>query len=75
MKQLKKHILAFLIVFTALAAAAQMMGPENPAGDPELAGDPPLGAPINGGTIILIAMGFAYAGNKVYHYFSEENKN
>lgn len=73
MKRLKKYILSLLLVFATIISVAQMTGPEDPGGDPEEGGDPPLGASIGGGLLFLITAGIAYGGNKVY-LLIRENK-
>jgi hypothetical protein len=67
---MKKSIIILVIVVFALLqlpVLAQSDGPGDPGNDPELGGDPPLGAPLDGGTIFLIGLGIIYGTRK---YFS-----
>ena len=74
---MKKVISIFsVIVFTlffAINANAQVMGPSNPPGGPQ-PGDNPIGggAPVGGGLFILLGMGAAYGGRKLYKLHQED---
>ena len=61
-------IFIFLFQLLSIMAVGQMMGPEDPGGEPEL-GDPPLGggAPLDGGAVFMVIMAAAYGGKKLYH--------
>ncbi len=63
-----------IALFSNMSAIAQMRGPNDPGGDPT--GNPPLGggAPIGSGTLILIGLGAAYAGKKIYNLKTEEKE-
>ena len=70
-------ILAFILLFVlstsvALADEGDNRGPGDPGGEPT--GEEPLGggAPIGGGTIMLLAMGVAYGGKKLYNMKKED---
>ncbi|MEI7492533.1 MAG: hypothetical protein WCK92_14125 [Bacteroidota bacterium] len=65
---MKKHIYFSLItVFVCLSMAVLADGPGPPPPPPNPAGGgDPVGAPIDGGLGILIAMGAAYGGRKYY---------
>lgn len=67
-KYLKKIILSLAFLFFASFSFAQMMAPEDPGGEPG-SGDDPIGggAPISGGITILLTLGAAYGGSKIYH--------
>lgn len=69
---IKKYILSLLISFAVTVAFAGTEPPD-PGEDPT---GPPLGggAPIGGGTFILIALGAAYGGKKVYDFNIEDNE-
>lgn len=69
-KNLKKYILSLLISF-AITVAFAGTNPPDPGSTPT---GPPLGggAPIGGGTFILIALGAAYAGRKIYNITTEK---
>lgn len=66
---LKKYILSFLLMFAVTMVLAS--DPPDPGGDPGTA--PPLGggAPIGGGTLLLLGLGAAYGTKKVYNLFKE----
>jgi hypothetical protein len=71
MKKLK-YIVLLGFLFVSLISFAQMDGPGNPGGDP--VGSDPLGggAPIGGGTLILIGLAAVYGGKKLYNLNKEE---
>ncbi len=66
----------FLIIITITGALllnpiqifSETTSPGDPGGNPQTGGDPPLGggAPIGSGTLILMALGTAYGGKKIY---------
>ena len=60
-------IFATLFLIFSFTAFAEMTGPEDPGGGPEL-GDPPLGggAPVGSGVAVLVLLGIGYGGKKVY---------
>lgn len=70
---LKKPLLAALFFFLGLGAFAQG-GPPPPPGEVS-GGDVPMGggAPIGGGLAILLSLGAAYGGRKVYQYWKSNN--
>ena len=71
----KKYLVAFLLMFAVNFGYSQMMGPSDPTGDPEQGGGAlGGGAPIGGGVGILLALGAAYGGRKVYQLFKEEKE-
>lgn len=59
-------------MFFTTAGYAQMREPSDPGNDP--VGSDPLGggAPIGGGTFILIGLAAAYGGKKLYNMNKEE---
>jgi len=67
-----KYLFIILFQFFVLISAAQMLGPDDPGNDP--VGEPPLGggAPVSGGTILLILLGAAYSVKKVYELKKEK---
>ena len=74
MKKLLSIITLVVIVFlTATPTFAQSTAPGDPGGTPT---GPPMGggAPIGGGTLILLALGVAYGGKKVYALQKEEGQ-
>jgi len=69
----KKYLLAFILMIAVSFTYSQQLGPGDPNGDPEGDQDPVGGgAPIGGGVGILLVLGAAYGGRKVYKYFSED---
>ncbi len=65
MKKIRFIILPMLLfAFTYLGFASD---PPDPGSSPQ-AGDPPLGggAPVGGGVFILLGLGIAYGGKKLY---------
>jgi hypothetical protein len=66
-------VLSLTITAQTTAPADSGTTPEDPGGDPS--GTDPLGpgggAPIGGGTFILMALGAAYAGKKGYTLYKD----
>ncbi len=59
-------VISFLTVLPLLSTA-QVMGPSDPDGTPQ--GQPiGGGAPIGGGLFILLGLGAAYGGKKIYNF-------
>ena len=75
---MKKIIITFVsaavISFIPMLTLGQQTSPSDPGGSPEAG--PPLGgsAPVGGGLGILLALGAAYGGKKVYNYFQDEKE-
>jgi len=72
---MKKHHITVLITLVLLFVVnlAFSQGPPDPPGDPGAGGGPVGGAaPIEGGIGILLALGAAYGGRKVYKYWKSE---
>ncbi len=75
---MKKIIISIIVsiglFIIPLFTIAQQTSPSDPSGSPEAG--PPLGggAPIGGGLGVLLALGAAYGGKKVYNYFQEEKE-
>ena len=65
--------MAVLLFVNTPGIMAQYTSPGDPGSDPQAGGDPPLGggAPIGGGMFILLGLGAAYGGKKLYHLFDE----
>ncbi len=76
MKQ-KKYILSVLIVLSSLLSFAAMKGPNDPGNDPQVGGEDPLGggAPIGSGLAILLGLGAAYSGFKLYKKEDDESED
>ena len=68
-KKITSTIIVIFIILIPLTIAASEPG--DPTGDPS--GETPIGggAPIGGGTFILIALGAAYGGKKIYRIKKE----
>ena len=65
-KSIKKLLIAVILVMApALLTLADTPGPPPPGGDPGLGGTP-VGAPIDGGVSILLALGIGYGTRKIY---------
>lgn len=63
---MKKFIyLSLIAVLLSLSIAVMADGPPPPPPNPSGGGDP-VGAPIDGGLGILLAMGAAYGGKRLY---------
>ena len=75
---MKKIIISIIITLglfiTPLFTIAQQTSPSDPNGSPELGTPLGGGAPIGGGIGILLALGVAYGGKKVYNYFQDEKE-
>lgn len=65
--------LVTVLILTSTALLAQ--GPPPPPGDPNAGGGPVGGnAPIGSGLAILLTLGAAYGGRKVYQYWQSQKK-
>lgn len=69
--------LAFIIALTISSTALLAQGgPPDPPGDPGTGGGPVGGnAPIGGGIAILLSLGAAYGGRKVYKYWQSQKED
>ena len=66
-----KKIIVIVLLLTGSRLVAQ--GPPNPPGDPSVGGGPIGGsAPVEGGLGVLLALGAAYGGKKIYRAFRKE---
>ncbi|MEI6889447.1 MAG: hypothetical protein WCL03_09220 [Bacteroidota bacterium] len=79
MKTILKSLAAVLLITGALLlsnhAIADPPPPPPPPGDHGSGGNqPPVGAPIDGGLGILLAMGAAYGAKKFYKARKDKNK-
>jgi hypothetical protein len=66
MKKMFRKILILTVVFFgySLNTLADPPGPPSPGGSPAGSGGTPVGAPIDGGLGILLAMGAGYGARK-----------
>lgn len=70
---IKQIFLLAIIIFASLQLSAQ--GPPDPPGDPGVGGDPVGGgAPVGSGIAILLSLGAAYGGRKVYKYWKDKEE-
>lgn len=69
-----KYFKALLVAGMCIAGSQLLaQGPPNPPGNPNEGGGPVGGsAPITGGIGILLALGAAYGGKKVYNAYSNK---
>jgi hypothetical protein len=65
-----------LSLFITSVVLADPPGPPSPGGSPTGGGGgTPVGAPIDGGLSILLAMGAAYGGKKLYQARKEKHED
>jgi len=74
-----KKIIGKLILIVVLTASSISLfaqaGPPEPPGDPNAGGGPVGGgAPIGSGIAILLSLGAAYGGRKVYQYWKDQKE-
>ncbi len=75
-KKIVTTLLMSALVILPLFSIGQMGGPDDPGGEP--GGDPINpggGAPIGSGIGILMALGAAYGGKKLYTLYSENQES
>jgi hypothetical protein len=70
MKTFKRLITATVLVFAFSALSAQSPPPPNGNGGAPSGGNTPVGggAPIGSGLVMLLVLGAAYGGKKVYDF-------
>ncbi len=70
MKTVKKILITTALIFTVSALSAQVPPPPNNGGGAPSGSNGPVGggAPVGGGLVILLAMGAAYGGKKIYDF-------
>lgn len=74
MKHIKKIIIIITLLFFNHFTFAQQ-GPPSPPGDPSTGGGPIGGsAPIGTGIAIMLSLGAAYGGQKVYCYWQSRKE-
>ena len=76
MKRITQKVLVLLLftILPALLTFADPPGPPGPGG-PGTAGGTPVGAPINDGLTILLALGIGYAVYKFYELRKKARAN
>jgi hypothetical protein len=68
--------LTFIIALSISSTSLIAQGPPDPPGDPGTGGGPVGGAaPIGGGIAILLSLGAAYGGRKVYQYWQSQKED
>jgi hypothetical protein len=68
----KKIAIATIMIMTFSICTNLNAQPPNPPGDPVASGDPVGGgAPLGSGVFILLALGAAYGGKKIYELRKE----
>jgi hypothetical protein len=76
---IKRGILLFAILLSLFITSVVLADPPNPpppGGSPTGGGGgTPVGAPIDGGLSILLAMGAAYGGKKLYQARKEKHED
>jgi hypothetical protein len=75
-KKIYSTLLMSALMILPLFSIGQMRDPGNPGGEPG-GGDDPIGggAPIGSGIGILMALGAAYGGKKLYTLYSENQES
>ena len=65
---MKKITFILLLLVWSMLIMAQL--PPHPGGGsgPGV-GDPPVGAPLEGGTLLMLALAFGYGNKKIYNYW------
>jgi len=71
-KIIKTLTVAVILTFCSIIAFADGPPPPPPGGGNIDPVGPPVGAPIDGGLIILLALGAGYGGLKIYQYKKKE---
>ena len=69
MKKVTRSIIVFaLMIFPAISnlVLGDPPAPPNPGGSPVTGGGTPVGAPIDNGILILLALGVIYGAYKIY---------
>jgi hypothetical protein len=73
---MKKILISILFIVSISISSNQLLaqGPPDPPDDPT--GDGPVGggAPIGSGIAILLTLGAAYGGRKVYQYWKSQKE-
>ncbi len=83
MKTFKKLITISVLIFTISSLSAQVAPPPNNGGGensqtPQEGGNAPVGgggAPIGSGLFILLGLGAAYGGKKIYNFYQKKKKS
>ncbi|MDA3943816.1 MAG: hypothetical protein PF694_09805 [Bacteroidetes bacterium] len=72
-RNIKQILILAIIIFASTQLIAQ--GPPPPPGDPSAGGEiVGGGAPIGSGIALLLGLGAAYGGRKVYQYWKSQKE-
>lgn len=74
MKKLKIILAGLFFLFLSFGVMAQGDPPPPPGGHGDDGDQPPEGAAVGGGIFILLSMGAAYGGKKVYKLMKENRE-
>jgi len=75
MKKILGKLILIVVLTTSSTSLFAQAGPPEPPGDPNAGGGPVGGnAPIGSGLAILLTLGAAYGGRKVYQYWQSQKK-
>ncbi|MDC7238100.1 MAG: hypothetical protein PQJ45_10055 [Sphaerochaetaceae bacterium] len=75
MKKILGKLILIVVLTTSGTSLFAQAGPPEPPGDPNADGGPVGGnAPIGSGLAILLTLGAAYGGRKVYQYWQSQKK-
>jgi len=74
MKKVRIIYTGLFILFLSFGVMAQPGPPDPPGGHGDPGDQPPAGAPVGGGLFILLGLGAAYGGKKVYDIVKKEKE-
>jgi len=72
MKKIKIILAGLFFLFLSFGVMAQTGPPDPPGGHGEEDDQPPAGAAVGGGIFLLLSMGAAYGGKKIYDLSKKE---
>jgi hypothetical protein len=75
MKKVKFIYTGLFILFLSFGVMAQPGPPDPPEGHGDPGDQPPSGAPVGGGLFVLLGLGVAYGGKKVYNLLRTEEES
>ena len=75
MKKVKIIFTGLIILFLSFGVMAQSGPPDPPGGHGEPGDQPPSGAAVGGGLFMLLGLGVAYGGKKVYAIMKQKEKD
>lgn len=74
MKKLKIILAGLFFLFLSIGVIAQTGPPDPPGGHGDDDDQPPVGAAVGGGLFVLLGLGAAYGGKKVYKLMKENRE-